>query len=230
MRDDGRNDNESRSVTAVVGGIIEADGSAELSHRHSKYVATVIGPTLARYSRLDNFKQALIDVSVEMCGENIDNNSNKLMIGECEAFVRHVAYNCVDISLFPRTVISVKILVTGCDGSLLSSSANVCMLAMLDCGLSMKADIPWSVTICHFTSQDDITFLVDPTLNEEMNNCGVFVFSLSSSEDNSVSTTVSLLCESQFSSSSYIHASVLAELACESLNLKMRCLLLTKLE
>ncbi len=224
MRNDLRAPLESRSISALLGVVAEADGSAQVIQGHSEYLVTVVGPTQPRFSRQEDHEKASIDLAIEFSGRSKESKTinNKYML-----FINETLKRCLDLESFPRTVILIKLLIIGDDGSQLSTVMNTCMLAILDAGIPLKLPVPTAVTLFHCPESE--LLCLDPSRDEEDVSKSLFVFNFVHFSDESLQPLLmTSSCSGQFPPAVLEEAMDLASKASSALSLTLKDVMLRK--
>ena len=127
-----------RDMSADLGLVSECDGSTEVCQGKTRIIATVSGPSLAKYSRHEKHDRATLDIEVSVAAPDRENSDATLFEKKCEKFLVDSLINCIPLINFPRMVISIKVIVVENDGGAMSVALNACSLALLDASLTMK--------------------------------------------------------------------------------------------
>jgi ribonuclease PH len=179
MRSDFRSTHETRPISAKLGVITETDGSAEITQGNSKAIASVVGPTQARYSRHELYNQTSVEIDVDIAGRSSESTDSKVIANKCQKFIKDTIMDCLDVDQFPRLIILIKVLVVADDGSYLSVALNATILALLDASIPMKK-IPNAISVCLSNSTDTQgkALFLDPNLLEESQSDARFTFGI----------------------------------------------------
>jgi exosome complex component RRP41 len=142
LRQDGRRTQELRSMTANLGIIGHADGSAIFELGNTKVLATVHGPREARGQKVAH-DLAIITVSFHtatfssVSGERRKQLRMDRRQTEWATFIRETLEGIVLTSTFPRSQIDIFVEVLNADGGVLAASFNAVVLALMDAGIPM---------------------------------------------------------------------------------------------
>lgn len=182
IRKDLRDYNQLRPFSINIGGLSEYDGSCQFSQGNSTVLTTVQGPGQPRFSRHDNVEKLSIDIEV-----NIPNKINPSTIGtnsissstlnssslKNEEFVENylltILNNCINIHLYKKKLLIVKILILQDNGSILSTILNSVTLALLDSGIELNY-FPISFDLSLLNPSYNSSWLIDPSIEEDLDS------------------------------------------------------------
>lgn len=126
--------NELRAMSCDQAVIHAADGSARFAAGPTVVIAAVHGPKRPRNVSLEKHDRAVVEVSVK----GLRAGPSGPVEREIERVVQGCLEAAVDLSLHPRTVISVIVQVVDDSGSLLAAVVNAVCLALLDAGIPLS--------------------------------------------------------------------------------------------
>ncbi|KAJ3175301.1 Exosome component 5 [Irineochytrium annulatum] len=143
-------------MSANLGLLNRADGSARFSFGKSSTVASVYGPKEVRM-RDELLNKAFVDVSFKpLIGYS----------GTAEKFYERVLKNILEDLIIttghPRTAIEITIQVMGDDGAILATAINAAFLALMDAGVPLRAMAAASTS----ATLDDGSLVLDSTKEE----------------------------------------------------------------
>eukprot|EP01038_Epipyxis_sp_PR26KG_P007450 gene7450-10154_t len=207
LRKDLRSPYELRPITPELGVVHECDGSASLRFGNSMVLTTVTGPTQPKFTRQEFYDCACLEVEVDISSKsksNTDTTSQELSYAK---FIKQSIINSLELSKFPRLLISIRVLIISDDGSVLACAINATVLALLDAALPMRY-VPNAVTlsIIENNENDEIitSIIFDPTKYEENISKSVFIYVInpmviSHNNDNKSTSIICSDCLGQFS-------------------------------
>lgn len=176
VRKDLRDHNQLRPFSINLGGLSEYDGSCHFSQGNSTVLTTVQGPGQPRYSRHDNAEKLSIDIEL-----NIPNKLNSSTLGSSslsssslkneefvENYLQSILQNCINVYLYQKQLLVVKILILQDNGSILSVILNSVILALLDAGIELNY-FPISFDLAYLSSSlsTGSQWLLDPSIEED---------------------------------------------------------------
>ncbi|MFA6023395.1 MAG: exosome complex exonuclease Rrp41 [Candidatus Pacearchaeota archaeon] len=146
---DGRKFDETRKITAKVGVIPNADGSAMFSFGNTVAYAAVYGPKQLHPQHMQNPETGILRVNYSMLSfsvsERIRPGPNKRST-EISKVSEWALSPAVLIEEFPNTVVDVHIIIPQADASTRCAGINAASLALAHAGIPMK-DLICSVSI-----------------------------------------------------------------------------------
>ncbi|GJQ09326.1 hypothetical protein GpartN1_g1117.t1 [Galdieria partita] len=166
-RRDGRKAYEIRGFRCELGYLERADGSCRLEQGKTQVVAGVYGPLEAR-GRNELPDKTFVDVSIRPCQGYA---ADYLRLRERE--LKEIFVATIAAELQPRSCVSLVIQIIENDGSLKAAMINACMLSLLSAGIPCN----WIASSCTVSYHSKDTFLLDPTLVEELEGHATAVIS-----------------------------------------------------
>ncbi|MEK6890973.1 MAG: exosome complex exonuclease Rrp41, partial [Nanoarchaeota archaeon] len=164
-RYDGRKFDEPRPITAKVGVVPNADGSAMFAFGDTVAIAAVYGPKQLHPQHLQNPERGILRCNYSMMSfsvsERIRPGPNKRSM-EISKITEWALNPAVMINEYPNTVVDVHILIPQADASTRCAGINAASLALAHAGLPMK-DLITSVSIGKMDKQ----LVVDVNKKEE---------------------------------------------------------------
>jgi len=164
-RIDGRKMDEVRSMTAKVGIVPSADGSASFETGRTKAIAVVRGPRTLHPQHLQNPKEGILRVSYGMMPFSVwdrirpgPSRRSEEISKVCEWALSSV----IDLSGFPNTVVDVFIQIPRADAGTRVAGLNAAAMALAHAGIPMK-EMLTAVAV----GKADKTLLVDVNKAEE---------------------------------------------------------------
>ena len=164
-RHDGRAIDEPRKITAKVGVVPNAAGSAEFSFGNTKAIAAVYGPKHLHPQHLQNPKKGILRVNYSMISFSVDDrirpgpSKRSTEIGKVSEWALEPSVNLDD---YPNTVVDVHILIPQADASTRCAGINAASMALAQAGIPMK-DLVASISIGKLDKQ----LVVDVDKKEE---------------------------------------------------------------
>jgi exosome complex component RRP41 len=164
-RSDGRKFDETRKITAKVGIIPNADGSAMFSFGDTVAIAAVYGPKQLHPQHMQNPEKGILRCNYSMMSfsvsERIRPGPNKRST-EISKVTEWALNPAVLIEEFPNTVVDVHIAIPQADASTRCAGINAASLALAHAGIPMK-ELVTSVSIGKMDKQ----LVVDVDKDEE---------------------------------------------------------------
>ncbi|MBU0957983.1 MAG: exosome complex exonuclease Rrp41 [Nanoarchaeota archaeon] len=168
-RPDGRKFEELRKMTAKVGVVKEADGSAMFSFGEGKEATTafaaVYGPRTLHPQHMQNPRTGILRVNYDMLSFSVNERArpgpNKRS-KEISEVSKWALGNVLELKDFPNTVIDVFISITQANASTRCAGINAASMALAHAGVPMK-ELVGSVSI----GKMDRTLVVDVNKKEE---------------------------------------------------------------
>lgn len=140
-RNDGRKMDEVRAMSAKVGIVPSADGSASFETGDTKAIAVVRGPRTLHPQHLQNAQTGILRVSYGMMPFSV---SDRIRPGpnrrseEISKVSEWALSSVVDLSGFPNTVVDVFIQIPQADAGTRVAGLNAAALALAHAGIPMK--------------------------------------------------------------------------------------------
>lgn len=141
-RVDGRKDDDIREIEIETGLIHGVDGSCKFTQGDTSVLVSIFGPTAMDVRDVD-YQKAILKVKIEKdfgCGD--------FPTTVLEEDIRSVFENILMLNQFPRTKVTISIIVLKSNGSLLSCCLNGVMVALLDLGLPCSTMISSLTMAC----------------------------------------------------------------------------------
>ena len=140
-REDGRSFTDVRPMTAQVGIVPSADGSASFSTGKTKAIAVVRGPRTLHPQHMQDAKTGILRVSYGMmpfsCGDRIRPGPNRRS-EEIAKVTEWALSSVIDLSGFPNTVVDVFVQIPQADAGTRVAGINAAALALAHAGIPMK--------------------------------------------------------------------------------------------
>lgn len=140
-REDGREFDQVRDMTAKVGIVPSADGSASFQTGKTKAIAVVRGPRTLHPQHMQNAQTGILRVSYGMMPFSVEDrirpgpNRRAEEIGKVTEWALN---SVVDLSGFPNTVVDVFIQIPQADAGTRVAGINAAALALAHAGIPMK--------------------------------------------------------------------------------------------
>ncbi|MSS75214.1 exosome complex exonuclease Rrp41 [Candidatus Pacearchaeota archaeon] len=164
-RPDGRKITDLRPMTAKVGVVPNADGSALFAFGDTIAIAAVYGPRLLHPQHMQDPKQAVLRVNYDLLSFSVYERKKpgpSRRSQEISKMTEYALSPVLDLKEFPNTVIDVQIYILQADAGTRTAGINAASMALAHAGLPMK-DLVCSVAI----GKQDTTVVVDLTKEEE---------------------------------------------------------------
>lgn len=155
-RRDGRSPGELRPLSCEFSSLQRADGSALWKCGSTHVLAAIYGP-IAPQNMAKEEDKAVVTVLIKS-GNTGD------VTDEHKTFLTNILTNCIDVALYPRTVVQVVLQIIQSDGSLLACLLHAAVAALMDAGVDMLY-LP-SATTC-LVSHNSKSIWLDPMQAEE---------------------------------------------------------------
>ncbi len=140
-REDGRSFTDVRPMTAKVGIVPSADGSASFSTGKTKAIAVVRGPRTLHPQHMQNSQTGILRVSYGMmpfsCDDRIRPGPNR-RAEEIGKVTEWALNSVIDLSGFPNTVVDVFVQIPQADAGTRVAGINAASLALAHAGIPMK--------------------------------------------------------------------------------------------
>ncbi|KAK9103810.1 hypothetical protein Sjap_021064 [Stephania japonica] len=142
LRLDGRLPSELRQISAQIGAVPNADGSAVFEMGNTKVIAAVYGPR-----KVQNWGQQINDQALVRCEYSVANFSTGDRVRrpkgdrrstEISLVIRQTMEACIMTHQMPRTQIDIYVQVLQADGGTRSACINAATLALAAAGIPMK--------------------------------------------------------------------------------------------
>lgn len=161
QRPDGRTYATLRPLSSSLSMLTRADGSAKFSCGQTSILAAIFGPIAPRNEARAHMSRATISVVISKRSCLTHNNTGN--VREMEFFIANALGACVITEQYPRTMIEVVVEVLKGDGSILGTTVNAAVLALMDAGIMMRS-LPIATTC---VISDNSIIKLDPTADEE---------------------------------------------------------------
>ncbi len=140
-RNDGRKFDEMRDVTAKVGIIPNADGSALFSFGKTVAIAAVYGPRLLHPQHMQNPQRAVLRVNYDLLSFSVSERKKpgpSRRSQEISKVTEWALSPALDLKEFPNTVVDVQIYVLQADASTRVAGINAASMALAQAGIPMR--------------------------------------------------------------------------------------------
>jgi len=164
-RADGRKLNELRKITAKVGVIPNADGSALFAFGDTVAIAAVYGPRLLHPKHMEDPTKCVLRVNYDLLPFSVHDRKKpgpSRRSQEISKVTEWALSPVVDLKSFPNTVIDVQIYIIQADAGTRTAGINAASMALAHAGIPMK-NLVTSVAV----GKLDKTLVVDLTKEEE---------------------------------------------------------------
>jgi len=164
-RPDGRKLDEARNMTAEIGVIPNADGSAKFSFGDTIAIAAVYGPKTMHPQHKQNPQRGVLRCTYDMLSFSVTERKRPGPSRRSQEISKIIEWSLspvLDLEEFPNTVVDVHIMITQANASTRCAAINAAALALAQAGIPMK-DLVTSVSI----GKLDKTLVVDVTKEEE---------------------------------------------------------------
>jgi exosome complex component RRP46 len=158
-RKDARDPDQLRPISCESHILSRADGSARYSSGETRVLAGVYGPREIR-TKNEKFDSSTLQVEFHYPSNQHEKNGLRLYEGLLRASLEQI----IMTALYPRSLILVIIQVLYDDGSVLSTSVNASILALMDAGIPIKSML--GAVTCGIMSDNSI--YVDLSREEEV--------------------------------------------------------------
>lgn len=184
QRPDGRTYATLRPLSSSLSMLTRADGSAKFSCGQTSILAAVFGPIAPRIEAHAHMSRAKISVVISKRSCLTHNNTGNVQ--EMEFFVANALSACIMTEQYPRTIIEVVVEVLKGDGSILATTVNASVLALMDAGIMMRS-LPIATT-CVISNNSIIK--LDPTADEELEDGSASVVLVTESNINAAAPMI----------------------------------------
>lgn len=140
-RPDGRKLDEMRPITAKVGIIPNADGSAMFSFGKTVAIAAVYGPRLLHPQHMQNPQKAILRVNYDLLSFSVSDRKKpgpSRRSQEISKVTEWALIPAVELKEFPNTVVDVQIYILQADASTRVAGINAASMALAQAGIPMK--------------------------------------------------------------------------------------------
>jgi exosome complex component RRP41 len=164
-RPDGRKLNELRPMSAKIGVIPNADGSAMFSFGNTIAIAAVYGPRQLHPQHLQDPGTGILRVNYDLLSFSVSDRKKpgpSRRAQEISKVTQWALAPVIDLAGFPNTVIDVQIYIIQADAGTRTAGINAASLALAHAGIPMR-DLVCSVAV----GKQDKELVVDLTKEEE---------------------------------------------------------------
>ena len=164
-RSDGRKADEMRPITAKVGIIPNADGSAMFTFGKTIAIAAVYGPRLLHPQHMQNPQSAILRVNYDLLSFSVSDRKKPGPSRRSQEISKVTEWSlspALDPKEFPNTVVDVQIYILQADASTRVAGINAASMALAHAGIPMK-NLVCAVAI----GKLDKELVVDVDKNEE---------------------------------------------------------------
>lgn len=164
-RPDGRKPEEMRKMTAKVGVIPNADGSAMFAFGDTVAIAAVYGPRQLHPQHLQDPAKGILRCVYDLLSFSVYDRKRpgpSRRSNEISKVTQWSLSPAVDLVAFPNTVVDVQIYILQADAGTRTAGINAASMALAHAGIPMK-DLICSVAV----GKNDKTLIVDLTKEEE---------------------------------------------------------------
>ena len=164
-RVDGRKLNELRPMSAKVGVIPNADGSAMFAFGNTVAIAAVYGPRQLHPQHMQDPRKAVLRCNYDLLSFSVSDRKKpgpSRRSQEISKVTEWALSPVVDLASFPGTVIDVQIYILQADAGTRTAGINAASMALANAGIPMR-DLVCSVA----AGKQDKTIVVDLTKEEE---------------------------------------------------------------
>lgn len=162
---DGRKPNEVRPISAKVGIIPNADGSAMFAFGNTVAIAAVYGPRQLHPQHMQDPKRAVLRCNYDLLSFSVSERKKpgpNRRSQEISKVTEWALSPVLDLKSFPGTVIDVQIYILQADAGTRTAGINAASMALAHAGIPMK-DLVCSVA----AGKQDKTLVIDLTKEEE---------------------------------------------------------------
>jgi len=164
-RPDGRKSNEMRPMSAKVGVIPNADGSAMFSFGNTIAIAAVYGPRQLHPQHMQDPAKGILRVNYDLLSFSVSDRKRpgpSRRSQEISKVTEWALRPVVDLEEFPNTVIDVQIYIIQADAGTRTAGINAASMALAQAGIPMK-NLVCSVAV----GKQDKELIVDLSKEEE---------------------------------------------------------------
>lgn len=164
-RPDGRKNNELRPMSAKIGVVPNADGSAMFAFGNTIAIAAVYGPRQLHPQHMQDPSTGILRVNYDLMSFSVSDRKKpgpSRRSQEISKVTEWALLPVVDLKEFPNTVIDVQIYIIQADAGTRTAGINAASLALAHAGIPMK-NLVCSVAV----GKQDKELIVDLTKEEE---------------------------------------------------------------
>ena len=164
-RPDGRKFNELRKITAKVGVIPNADGSALFAFGNTIAIAAVYGPRKLHPQHMQDPSSGVLRCNYDLLSFSVSDRKKPGPSRRSQEISKVTGWALepvIDLEEFPNTVVDVQIYILQADAGTRTAGINAASMALAHAGIPMK-DLVCSVAV----GKLDKDFVVDLTKEEE---------------------------------------------------------------
>lgn len=164
-RPDGRKNSELRPMSAKIGVVPNADGSAMFAFGNTIAIAAVYGPRLLHPQHKQDPARGILRVNYDLLSFSVSDRKRpgpNRRAQEISKVTEWALLPVVDLEEFPNTVIDVQIYIIQADAGTRTAGINAASLALAHAGIPMK-NLVCSVAV----GKQDKELVVDLTKEEE---------------------------------------------------------------
>ncbi|MEK6844150.1 MAG: exosome complex exonuclease Rrp41 [Nanoarchaeota archaeon] len=164
-RSDGRKAHETRKMTAKVGIIPNADGSAMFAFGNTVAIAAVYGPRKLHPQHMQDPSIGVLRCTYDLLSFSVDDRKKPGPSRRSQEISKVTGWALepvIDLEAFPNTVIDVQIYILQADAGTRTAGINAASMALAHAGIPMK-DLVCSVAV----GKLDRDLVVDLTKEEE---------------------------------------------------------------
>lgn len=164
-RPDGRKNNELRPMSAKVGVVPNADGSAMFSFGKTIAIAAVYGPRQLHPQHMQDPARGVLRVNYDLLSFSVSDRKKpgpSRRSQEISKVTQWALEPVVELDEFPNTVIDVQVYIIQADAGTRTAGINAASLALAHAGIPMK-NLVCSVAV----GKQDKELVVDLTKEEE---------------------------------------------------------------
>ena len=164
-RPDGRKNNELRKMSAKVGVVPNADGSAMFSFGDTIAIAAVYGPRQLHPQHMQDPATGILRVNYDLLSFSVSDRKKpgpNRRAQEISKVTEWALLPSIDLKEFPNTVIDVQIYIIQADAGTRTAGINAASMALAHAGIPMR-DLICSVAV----GKQDKELIVDLSKEEE---------------------------------------------------------------
>lgn len=162
---DGRKNHEMRKITAKVGIIPNADGSALFAFGKTIAIAAVYGPRQLHPQHMQNPATGILRCNYDLLSFSVSERKRPGPNRRAQEITKAIEWAllpAVDLVDFPNTVVDVQVYILQADAGTRTASINAASMALAHAGIPMK-DLVCSLAL----GKNDKHLIVDLTKEEE---------------------------------------------------------------
>ncbi len=140
-RASGRKANELRPMSAKVGVVPNADGSAIFTFGDTVAIAAVYGPRLLHPQHMQNPQAGILRVNYDLLSFSVDDRKRpgpSRRSHEISKIIDFALSPVLDLSAFPKTVVDVQVYITQADAGTRTAAINAAAIALAHAGIPMS--------------------------------------------------------------------------------------------